>query len=96
MSVRMRHTKGHTRNRRSHHKLEEPRLSKDKETGELHVRHRTNMTTGRYRGRVVVDVARLEEKKAAKERKRQLEARGDGNEPPQDNKPVQPEEVSKH
>ncbi len=92
----MRHTSGHTRNRRSHHKLTEPRLSKDSETGELHVRHRVNMTTGRYRGRVVIDVARLEEKKAKKAHKKDLESRGDGDSPQQDEKPISPEELSKH
>lgn len=96
MSVRMRHTRGHTRNRRSHHKLTEPRLTKDSETGELHVRHRVNMTTGRYRGRVVVDVARQEEKKAEKARRKELEAKGEGNKPQEDQKPIEPEELSKH
>jgi len=92
----MRHTGGHTRNRRSHHKLEEPRLSKDPDTGEFHVRHRTNMETGRYRGRVVFDIVKQKEKKAEKERKRVLEAEGKGNEPQEDRKPIQPEELSKH
>jgi len=54
------------------------------------------MTTGRYRGRAVIDVARLEEKKAEKVHRKDLEARGDGNEPPKDQKPVEPEELSKH
>ena len=96
MSVRMRHTRGHTRNRRSHHSLTEPRLSKDPETGELHVRHRVNMTTGRYRGRLVIDVAKREAKKAEKARRKALEERGEGNEPQKDEKPIQPEEFSKH
>jgi large subunit ribosomal protein L32 len=96
MSIRMRHTSGHTKNRRSHHKLTETRLSKDTETGGLHVRHRVNMSTGRYRGKVVIDVARLEEKKADKARRRVLEERGDGNEPQEDKKPINPEELSKH
>lgn len=96
MSIRMRHTRGHTRNRRSHHKLVEPRLSKDPETGELHERHRANMQTGRYRGRVVIDVARALQKKAKKEQAKVNEARGDGNEPQEDQKPVNPEELSKH
>lgn len=96
MSIRMRHTRGHSNNRRSHHALKEPRLSKDPDTGEFHLRHRANMATGRYKGRVVVDLARKAERKAAKEQARANEARGDSNEPPKDTKPVQPEEVSKH
>ena len=78
MSVRMRHTRGHTRNRRSHHALKEPRLSKDSETGDLHIRHRVNMKTGRYRGRVVIEVAKIGEKKAEKVHKRELESRERG------------------
>jgi len=54
------------------------------------------MTTGRYRGRVVVDVARREEKKVEKARKKDLESRGDGNKPQEDEKPISPEELSKH
>lgn len=54
------------------------------------------METGRYKGRVVIDVARAAERKVEKERKRTLEARGDSNEPPKDEKAVTPEELSKH
>jgi len=96
MSVRMRHTRGHTGNRRSHHSISEPRLTKDPETGEFHVRHRVNMTTGRYRGRVVVDVAKQEEKKIEKNRRKELESKGDGDKPQEDQKPITPEELSKH
>ena len=96
MSVRMRHTRGHSNNRRSHHKLTEPRLSKDQETGDLHVRHRANMKTGRYRGRMVFDITRALEKKAEKARRRELESRGEGNKPQEDQKPIEPGELSKH
>ena len=54
------------------------------------------MKTGRYRGRVVVDIARQEEKKAEKARRKALEERGEGDKPPEDEKPIQPEELSKH
>jgi hypothetical protein len=54
------------------------------------------MQTGRYRGRVVIDVARALQKKAKKEQAKVNEARGDGNEPQEDQKPVNPEELSKH
>jgi large subunit ribosomal protein L32 len=68
----MRHTKGHTRNRRSHHKAEKPTLSKDKETGTVHMRHRASSVTGKYKGRNVINV----EKKAIKKAKRE---KGPGN-----------------
>ena len=53
MSIRMRHTRGHTRNRRSHHALLEMRLVKDKESGNLRLPHRVDEITGTYRGRVL-------------------------------------------
>ena len=66
MSVRMRHTKGHTRNRRSHHGLEEPRLSTCEKCGASHERHKVCMECGTYRGRMVVDVEAIEAKKEAR------------------------------
>lgn len=62
MTVRMRHTRGHTRNRRSHHALAKPALSKD-ESGNFHLRHRMANVSGTYRGRKIVDLtAKLEKK----------------------------------
>ncbi len=60
MVVRMRHT-------RSHHRVANVRISKD-ESGTPHVRHRMNPTTGKYRGRNVVDVVGKSAKKAAKKK----------------------------
>ncbi|MBI1974497.1 MAG: 50S ribosomal protein L32 [Candidatus Zambryskibacteria bacterium] len=51
MVVRMRSTRGHTGNRRAHHKLAKPALSKD-ESGNMHLRHRATKV-GHYRGRKV-------------------------------------------
>ena len=67
MVVRMRHTRSHTNNRRSHHKIANVRMSKD-ESGTPHVRHRMNPKTGKYRGRNVVDVIGKTAKKAAKKK----------------------------
>jgi len=63
----MRHTKAHTKNRRSHHKAEKPTLSKDKDSGVTHLRHRASSVTGKYKGRAVLNV----EKKAIKKTKKQ-------------------------
>jgi ribosomal protein L32 len=52
MVVRMRHTRSHTANRRSHHALKSPALSKDA-TGEIHIRHRATIE-GMYKGRSVL------------------------------------------
>ena len=62
MTVRMRHTRSQTNNRRSHIKLAKPAISKDSE-GNSHMRHRVSMATGTYRGRKVIDLnAKLEKK----------------------------------
>ena len=53
MSIRMRHTKGHTRNRRSHHALSEANIVKDKESGNLRLSHRVDEATGIYRGKQI-------------------------------------------
>ena len=59
----MRHTKGHTRNRRSHHALTAPRISSCPDCGASHLRHRVCETCGKYRGKQVVDVTANIEKK---------------------------------
>lgn len=75
MSVRMRHTRSHTKNRRSHHALEQVRLSKCANCESLHVRHRACGDCGQYRGRQVVDVAGQNKRRAARARAK-AKARG--------------------
>jgi|SRR3989338_3706529 len=53
MSIRMRHTRGHTGNRRSHHALKEMNIVKDKESGNLRLPHRVDEITGMYRGKQI-------------------------------------------
>lgn len=53
MSIRMRHTSGHTRNRRSHHALVATTSIKDKESGNLRLPHHVDEVTGMYRGKQV-------------------------------------------
>ena len=53
MSVRMRHTKGHTGNRRSHHALEATTVVKDATSGNLRLPHRLDEATGMYRGKQI-------------------------------------------
>jgi len=74
MSVRMRHTRSHTKNRRSHHALKEPRLSACSECGVQHIRHRACTACGNYRSRAVIDVTKkaLKKEKKAKEREKEL------------------------
>lgn len=65
MSIRMRHTRGHTGNRRSHHALTGTNVIKDKESGNLRLPHRLDEATGMYRGKQIVAprVARVHAKK---------------------------------
>src|SRR3989344_7253078 len=53
MSIRMRHTRGHTNNRRSHHALVATSIVKDKESGNLRLPHHIDETTGMYRGKQI-------------------------------------------
>jgi large subunit ribosomal protein L32 len=76
MTVRMRHTKGHTGNRRSHHALSGPRLSTCVSCGGKHVRHRACQTCGLYRGRTVINVRGRQERALARKQAK-LRARGE-------------------
>ncbi len=70
MVVRMRVTRSHRNNRRSHHGLKGPRLSKCANCEAPHLRHRMCPECGNYRGRVVIDVAAKLEKKLKKREER--------------------------
>lgn len=68
MSVRMRHTSSHTKNRRSHHALVGQTIVTDKESGKLRLPHRLDESTGMYRGIQLISKKELkaEAKKEAK------------------------------
>ena len=66
MVVRMRSTKSHRNNRRSHDGLSSPAVTMDKETNVPHMRHRASLVTGKYKGRVVIDMQGKLAKKAKK------------------------------
>jgi len=70
MVVRMRHTRAHTANRRSHHALDGARLSKCVKCEALHLRHQVCTACGTYRGKAVLKVtktiAKTEKRIAAK------------------------------
>ena len=74
MSVRMRHTREHTANRRSHHALVEPRLSVCSNCSLKHERHKACGNCGQYRGREVIDVAAKLAKKEKKIKSRRDES----------------------
>ncbi len=66
MTVRMRINRSATKKRRSHQALAGAHLSKCADCGALHIPHRVCMTCGKYDGRVVLNVVKVAEKKAAK------------------------------
>jgi len=72
----MRLNRGQRDTRRSHIKVVAPRLTKDTETGSVHIRHRVDMKTGMYRGKQVIDVAARDEK-LAKRAARKAAERGE-------------------
>lgn len=56
MVVRMRHTSGHTRNRRSHHALKMKQLQACKDCGKLVLSHTVCAGCGKYKGKQVLKV----------------------------------------
>jgi len=66
MVVRMRHTKSHTKNRRSHHAIEATSFSKCENCQELKRRHNVCVSCGFYRGMKVIDMIKKVEKKQKK------------------------------
>lgn len=67
MVIRMRHTRSHTANRRSHHALKAPTLSECKNCGAKHRPHHMCLECGFYKGKMVVDMTA---KKKAREARR--------------------------
>ncbi len=67
MVIRMRHTRSHTANRRSHHALKTPVLATCANCGAKHRPHHMCLDCGFYNGRMVVDMAA--KKKAREARK---------------------------
>lgn len=78
MSVRMRHTSSHTKNRRSHHALLGTNVVTDKESGALRLPHRLDESTGMYRGKQIVSKKEVKkEEKKQKEKAKKAERKDD-------------------
>ncbi len=56
MVIRMRHTRSHTANRRSHHALKAPTLATCSNCSATHRPHHMCLGCGHYKGRMVVDM----------------------------------------
>ena len=74
MVVRMRHTKSHTANRRSHHALKSTSFTKCENCKELKRRHTVCQSCGFYRGMKVIDLIKKTEKKQKKAKAKKVEA----------------------
>ncbi len=66
MVVRMRHTKSHTGNRRSHHALKATNFAKCDNCSAPKMRHTVCKSCGFYRGKKVLDLIKKTEKKQKK------------------------------
>ncbi|HEY9583655.1 MAG TPA: 50S ribosomal protein L32 [Candidatus Paceibacterota bacterium] len=73
MVNRMRSNRSHTGNRRSHHALDDVRLSKCSNCASMHVRHIMCAKCGHYRGRKIIDMTAIVAKQTARD-KRKAEA----------------------
>ena len=66
MVIRMRHTRAHTKNRRSHHGLTAPTLATCANCGSHHRPHHMCQECGFYKGRLVIDMKAKSEARAAR------------------------------
>ncbi len=73
MVVRMRHTRSHTANRRSHHALKQGNFAICDNCGEKKIKHTLCANCGKYKGRVIVDVIGLNAKKEARKKEKAKE-----------------------
>ena len=73
MVVRMRHTKSHTANRRSHHALKNTNFTKCENCKEPKKGHTVCSACGFYRGMKVLDLVKKIEKKQKKEKAKKAE-----------------------
>lgn len=62
----MRHTRAHTKNRRSHHALKAPAIAVCKNCGANHRPHHMCLECGFYNGRQVMDLAAKKEAREAR------------------------------
>ncbi len=94
MSVRMRHTHSHTRNRRSHHALAGVAVVADKEGVAVRRSHRLDEASGTYRGRKIVEPKKKKERTKAE--KHEHPAHPHTTQPQSKETPLKPEVTGTH
>lgn len=71
----MRANRSHRGNRRSHHALDDVRLSKCANCGAMHLRHTLCEKCGTYRGKKIIDMTAVVATKVTKEKKKTAAAK---------------------
>ena len=92
MVIRMRHTHGHTRNRRSHHALKQRRFLNCQKCNEPVLPHTVCLNCGIYKGREIIDVLKRLTKKERKQKEKELKAKESEQ---SKQRPLDPVELSK-
>lgn len=92
MVIRMRSTRGHTRNRRSHHGLKTAQFVKCGKCGAGVLSHIVCANCGTYKNRVIIDVLAKLDKKERKQKEREL---GSKEQTKDSEKPLDASELSK-
>ncbi|PIR46856.1 MAG: 50S ribosomal protein L32 [Candidatus Vogelbacteria bacterium CG10_big_fil_rev_8_21_14_0_10_45_14] len=75
MVIRMRHTRAHTGNRRSHHALKGTALLNCKKCNEPVLPHIACKNCGTYKGKEIIDVLKKLSKKQRKKKEKELETK---------------------
>ncbi len=79
MVIRMRHTRSHTKNRRSHHALTAPEMATCKNCSGLHRPHHMCLHCGFYNGRQVMDLKSKREAREARMQAKREAIRSESN-----------------
>jgi len=91
MVIRMRHTRSHTKNRRSHHALKAVPLSVCSNCGAHHRPHHMCLDCGFYNGRQVMDLSTEKAKREARMQAKREMIKGEGSIPqPEKNEVSEP------